>query len=88
VVGDGRTARGSWDGAVLDLPYGITNERIEEVCHDLLDHALRVARLVAVVTVGEPVNLAAEHGAEMLGAGTIYKSKLRRRVYWMRSPGH
>lgn len=87
VVGDGRTARGSWDGAVLDLPYGIANDRVEEVCEGLVAHALKVARLVAVVTVGELSGFATAHGAQMLGAGTIYKSKLRRRVYWMRSAG-
>ncbi|MBD3291758.1 MAG: hypothetical protein GF393_02450 [Armatimonadia bacterium] len=85
VVGDGRTARGSWDGAVLDLPYGIANERLEDVCADLVAHALSVARLVAVVTVGDLHDFALAHGAKMLGTGTIHKKKLRRRLYWMRS---
>lgn len=85
VVGDGRTARGSWDGAVLDLPYGIANDRVEEVCMGLVEHALAVARLVAVVTVGELSHFISEQGAEMLGTATIVKNKLHRRVYWMRS---
>jgi len=88
IVGDGRTARGSWDGAVLDLPYGITNDRIEDVCAGLVEHALEVARLVAVVTVDEIDGLIDTGRVEMLGAASIYKNSLHRRVYWMRSkPG-
>jgi tRNA G10 N-methylase Trm11 len=83
IVGDGRAARGSWDAAVLDLPYGIAGDRVEEVWQGLVAHALEVARLVAVVTVGDLTEFVAEHGAEMLGTATIIKNKLHRRVYWM-----
>jgi tRNA G10 N-methylase Trm11 len=86
VVGDGRTARGSWDGAVLDLPYGIANEIIDDVIEGLIAHALDVARLVAIVTVNDLTALLDEHGAELLSTATIVKSKLRRKVYWVRSP--
>jgi tRNA (guanine10-N2)-dimethyltransferase len=85
MVGDGRTARGRWDGAVLDLPYGIANERVEDVCHGLVAHALEVARLVAIVSIEDLSDLLAEQGAEMLGVATIVKNNLLRRVHWARS---
>ncbi|MFW6437695.1 MAG: hypothetical protein ACOCZ7_01670 [Armatimonadota bacterium] len=87
VVGDGRTARGSWDGAVLDLPYGITNDRIDGICTGLLEHALKVAHHVAVVTVGEIEELIDLRTVEVLGTASVIKNSLRRRVYWMRSRG-
>lgn len=82
IVGDGRDARGSWDGAVLDLPYGIAGERVDEVWQGLVAHALHVARLVAIVTVGELDEFLSERGATVLGTATVAKSKLQRRVYW------
>ncbi|MFO8082662.1 MAG: DNA methyltransferase, partial [Armatimonadota bacterium] len=85
VVGDGRTARGRWDGAVLDLPYGIANTRVERECKELIAHALEVARLVAVVTVGELDAFLTEHGATVFGTATVAKTKLERRVYWAES---
>lgn len=85
MVGDGRDARGSWDGAVLDLPYGITSTRVEQECAELVAHALEVAHLVAVVTVGELEGFLADQRAELLGNATVTKSKLKRRVYWARS---
>ncbi len=87
VVGDGRTAKGRWDGAVLDLPYGISAERNEEVSRGLVEHALEVARLVAVVTVDDLDDFFAERGAETLGIAKMVKNKLRRKVYWIRAGG-
>ncbi|MFW6156819.1 MAG: DNA methyltransferase, partial [Armatimonadota bacterium] len=84
-VGDGRNARGSWDGAVLDLPYGISNDRVEDVSRGLVAHALEVARLVAIVTVGELEDFLGAQGAKVLGTATIVKNSLRRRVYWAKS---
>ncbi len=81
-VGDGRKARGYWDGAVLDLPYGIGNEREEENCRGLIEHALEVAELIAIVTVGELDEFLTKRGATVLGTATVAKSKLQRRVYW------
>ncbi|MFP4248876.1 MAG: TRM11 family SAM-dependent methyltransferase [Armatimonadota bacterium] len=85
VVGDGRTARGRWDGAVLDLPYGIANTRVERECRELIAHALDVARLVAIVTVGRLDAFLTERGATVLGTATVAKTKLERRVYWVES---
>lgn len=85
LVGDGRTARGRWDGAVLDLPYGHISMREEDVCAELVQHALKIAPLVAVVTVGELSEFIAAQGAKLLGSATIIKNNLHRRVYWMRS---
>ena len=85
VVGDGRTAKGCWDGAVLDLPYGISSERVDEVAFGLVEHALEVARLVAVVTVDDLEDLFEARGAELLGLATVVKNNLRRKVYWVRS---
>ncbi len=85
VVGDGRTAKGRWDGAVLDLPYGISAERVDEVLRGLVEHALKIAKLVAVVTVDELDDLFAEQGAEILGIATMVKHNLRRKVYWVRA---
>lgn len=87
IVGDGRTARGSWDGAVLDLPYGISSVRRDDVCRGLVARALEVARLVAIVSVADLEPLLAEHGAEILGDATIVKNALRRKVYWARAGG-
>ncbi len=87
VVGDGRTARGSWNGAVLDLPYGISSERCDDVARGLVEHALEVARLVAVVTVDDLSGLFAGCGGEVLGTATVIKNRLHRRVYWARSIG-
>ena len=53
----------------------------------LVEHALEVARLVAVVTVDDLSDLFADSGAEILGLATIVKNRLRRRVYWARPAG-
>lgn len=85
VVGDGRTARGRWQGAVLDLPYGQQSIKDDRVCRGLVERAVEVADLVAVVTVDDMTGLLDGLGCEMLGVAELIKSRLIRRVHWART---
>ncbi|MGC9317849.1 MAG: DNA methyltransferase [Armatimonadota bacterium] len=86
VVGDGRTVRGRFDGAVLDLPYGQSTPRVESVCRGLVERALQVARHVAVVAIEDMRELLRDLGAEVLGCAALTKGNLIRRVHWARAP--
>ncbi len=79
---DGRDVRGRFDGAVLDLPYGVSSPRVDRVCHALVERALQVARLVAVVTTEDMRELMEGFGAEMIGVAALTKGNLTRRVHW------
>ncbi len=85
VVADGRDLCGRFDGAVLDLPYGRASTRIEHVCRGLVERAVEVARLVAVVTVEDVRDWIARVGAEVIGVADLTsKGRLVRRVVWAR----
>ncbi len=87
VCADGRTVAGRFDGAVLDLPYGHSSVRNERVCRELVAHAVEIARLVAVVTVGDISGLLDELGAELVGIAELPKGRIVRRVHWARGSG-
>lgn len=87
VCADGRKIAGRFDGAVLDLPYGHSSIRNERVCRELVAHAVEIARLVAVVTVGDLSELLDELGAELLGIAELPKGRIVRRVHWARGRG-
>lgn len=85
-IGDGRDARGRWDGAVLDLPYGHAAVRVQSECLELVEHALKVAQLAAIVTVDDLRDFLEGLGAAVLGVAELPKNNLVRRVHWVRSP--
>lgn len=85
VVGDGRDARGRWRGAVLDLPYGRQNVRVESICTGLVRRATEVADLIAIVSLDDLTDLLDSLGCELLGVAELTKGKLIRRIHWARS---
>jgi len=85
VCADGRDLRGRFDGAVLDLPYGQSSLRDEEVCRGLVERAVQIARLVAVVTVGDMGDALTAMGAQLLGIAELPKGGIVRRVHWARA---
>jgi tRNA G10 N-methylase Trm11 len=85
IVGDGRDVRGSFDGAVLDLPYGHSLRRDDQVSRELVANAGRRARLLAIVAAEPMSGVLAEMGLEVLGMARVPKSHLVRHVHWAHS---
>ncbi len=84
ICADGRDLHGRFDGAVLDLPYGQSSRRDEDVCRGLVARAVEMARLVAVVTVGDMSEALTAMGAQLLGIAELPKGGIVRRVHWAR----
>ena len=84
-AGDGRQAAGCFDGAVLDLPYGRSAERVEGVCRGLIEQAAVCADLLAVVSATEMTRVMQRAGLAVLGLARVPKGGLVRHVHWLRS---
>jgi precorrin-6B methylase 2 len=77
-TGDARTAEGSYDAAVIDLPYGRTSHPepglYREILNNVADRVLRMA----VVTAEPADELAAELGLRVLARATVAKGAFAR----------